>query len=331
MKLKIIGLFMICITIVIVYYTLLYFNKFKDSIIHETQQQLLVTARSTVKGMEQYIRGYSDSLKVLARNPHFQQKVYKKNTQSTKNKGYYYRLYDFYRVHKSNIKMVSALDADGTLLQCYPVNNKLNGKSYSIYPSVKYVLKKRKSHVSEVFKQDGQFCVYILEPVFYKKKFVGILRCTISMDALFNRFILPIMNDNQGYAWIFDNRDNIIIAHPQKELIGKSVKDIINMDNTKKNLIESIMKEKYDNLTDIKGKNEGYGIFKNNKIKKACIMAFRRVEVGKGNWNLIISNDYSKNMGSVNKFAIHIFGPGLLLLLFCMEGFSLYFREKMGI
>ncbi|MGA1823578.1 MAG: cache domain-containing protein [bacterium] len=356
MKSKIISLIMVCITIATVYYALLYFNNFRNFIISQTQQQLLDTAKATVKGMEEYIKGYSDSLKVIAQNPSFQKKVYKKFKQDKKKKGGYYRLRDFHRVHENNITMVSALDSDGSVLHCYPTDNELIGKSYRNDPGVNYVLKMRRAYVSEAFTRNNQICLYILEPVFFRKEFAGIVRCTIPVDALFNRFIPAVIKGGQRNVWIFDNKKNIIIAHNKKNNIGKSVEDIIQckasgdgLKNNKKikenkkseaalktdvNVtkgIKAIFEKKYQYLPKIKDNDEGYGIFMNHQMHKARIMAFKRFEAGRRNWKLIISNDYSEKIQPIEKFARNIFVPVLLLLLFFMNRLSSFLKERMGI
>ncbi|MCJ7616905.1 MAG: diguanylate cyclase, partial [Desulfobacterales bacterium] len=242
---------------------------------------------------------------------------------------------NLYETHKKDIDALTLLDANGIMLHMEPYIKGRPRMHHSDKPGVAYVIKEHKLHISEVYYNNlGNLAISILEPIFYKDKFTGIVRWMIETDTIAKRFIEPVKIGKNGFVWVFDNK-NIIISHPRKDFIGMTVLDVIKKVHKEKNkffdesLIQEHIQEKHDYLNRVRVEKEGAGVFINCVTNENDIIAYKRVQAGNATFNLIITLPYSEIIGPVHKHAAEIFGlAGFVIILLSAGGLALFRSQK---
>lgn len=309
---------------------------FVESMVDQTRQQLLMTAKATARSLEDFINGYSDDLVNISRDPLLREEISKgipAKVSETK-----YRLLKFYyETHKKDVDAIYALDSNGIALCRYPFwgDKDRRGTDYKDRPGVAYVIKERKPYISEPFySTSGNLSLSILEPVFYQNKFSGIVRWLVSTKTIAEHFINPIKAGKEGYAWIFDN-NKIILSHPQKDFVGRSVSEVISRrppekeNNSGGYTLKKQLQEKQDYLNRVLAEEEGYGLHTDFFTDKKNLSAFKKFSVGGRAWNLIITMPYAEIEEPVHRHAWNTFGPaGCIVLLFGAVSASLYKMQR---
>lgn len=323
----------VAVMAVIAYLAYLSHKDHKETHILQTQQQLLMTAGSIVLGIEGFIDEHSDALKTISMKPTVQKNAYKSIfAEESPN---HCVCEDLYEVYKDEVESFTILDAKGILLRRLPHIEERIGSDHSDKPGVAYVLREHKAHVSEVFFNNlGNLAVSILEPVFYNDEFAGMVRWMVQLDAISKRFIEPVKVGNKGYVWMFDSKQ-LIISHPQKDLVGVSMLDALKKIHTEsgetfdKSGLKEHIREKHDYLNKVKAEEEGYGIFASCVTKENDIIAYKSISAGQTTWNVIITLPYSEIAGPIYKNARNIFGlAGIAILLFGVGGVFFFTNQK---
>ena len=177
------------ITIVVIYMAYLSHREFQETVISQTQQELLTIAKTTASGLEEFIAEYSKALKVVAMNPLFQKRVHKKIT-CDRNAATFCPIRSLYEVHKKDVDAITLFDANGIMLDREPFIEDRLGKEHTDKPGVAYVIREHKPYISNVFYNNlGNLAISISEPIFYKEKFAGIARWMIETDTVSMRFV----------------------------------------------------------------------------------------------------------------------------------------------
>ncbi len=324
------GLVVIIICISVAY---LSHKRFEETIVSQTQQQLLTIAKTTAYSLEEFIAKHSEALKTIARNPFFQKEVYRNVLHDKPDSGYCL-IKTFYEVHENDVDALTTLDANGIMLHRHPFITDRPGMDHTDKPDVAYVIKEHKPYVGEVFYNNlGNLAISISEPVFYKGEIAGIVRWMIQTDTISKRFLQTIKAGKEGYAWLFDDKE-VVLSHPEKRFVGMSVLDVIRMMHTERGEIfdesrsKEHIREEHNYLNRVKVENEGYGVFINCKTDRNDLVAFKRVAVG-DKWNLIIALPYSEIAGPINRHARNTFGlAGLIVLVFGTGGILLFRTQK---
>jgi len=229
------------------------------------------------------------------------------------------------------------IDADGIMLHREPhIEERLmHGHDHTDKPGAEYVLREHKATISKVFKNDnGNFAIAILEPIFYKDKFAGIVRWMIETDTISERFIEPIKIGKNGFVWVFDN-NNTVISYPRKDFTGTTVLDVIKKMHIERSEVfdESLtlkhIIEEHDYLNRVKAEEEGCGIFTNCTTDEKDIVAFKKIIAGNAVFNLVATLPYSEISGPINKHAREIFGlAGFVVILMGAGGLALFRTQK---
>jgi len=324
----------LAVVVAVVYLAYLFHKHYKDTVVSQTQQQLLMNARSIALGIEEFIAEHSHDLKTISRNPVIQEKAYK-SILVKKPPTKHCVCQDLYEAHKDHVNAFTILDSKGIMLRRIPHIEEKIGEDHSDKPGIAYVLREHKAHVSEVFYNNlGNLAVSISEPVFYNNQFAGMVRWMIQVDTISKRFVETVKVGSKGYAWMFDNR-NVILAHPRKEFMGTSVLDFMRKVHKEKGEtfdetgIEEHIREEYDYLNRVEVEEEGYGMFRGCITGKDELTAYKRVAVGDTNWHLIINLPYSEIAGPIYKNARNIFGvAGIAILMFGVGGVLLFRTQK---
>ncbi len=174
----------VAVMAVVAYLAYISHKSHKETYVLQTQQQLLMTAGLIARCIEGFIDKHSEVLKTIVWYPLLQEDVYRKVLQS-KPDSEYCLIKSFYEIHKEDVDALATLDADGIMLHRRPfIANRL-GMSHTDKSGVAYVLRERKSYVSEVFYNNlGNPAISISELVFYKGEFAGIVRWMIQANTI---------------------------------------------------------------------------------------------------------------------------------------------------
>jgi len=334
MKAAITAIAAVAILISIIYVAYLSNKGVEKTVVAQTQQELLTIAKAVATSMEEFFIDHSNALLTVSNNPMLQKGAYEKH-RCCKPSCKFCPIINLYEIYKNDVDAITFLDNNGTMLHRSPFIENRIGIDCSDKPGVAYVIKEHKSHVSEVFYNNlGNLVVSILEPIFYKDKFAGIVRWMIETDTIAKRFIEPAKVGKKGFVWMFDNR-NIIISHPRKDFIGISVLDAVRKMHREKNKVfdenrtkAHIIKKQYY-LNRVKVEGEGTGLVINSGTDDNNIIAYKRVQVGNAGFNLVVTLPYSEIIGPINKHAAEIFGlAGFVIILLSVGGFVLFKNQK---
>jgi methyl-accepting chemotaxis protein len=143
----------------------------------------------------------------------------------------------------------------------------------------------------------------VSSPVYYKGKFIGAVGVDFSLDY-FNKKTNEIKLFKSGYGTIIDSYGKII-SHPNKENLGKSIKDITKDENILKSLEINKKGESYSYI----GKN-----LRNGESSYSYSYPFEFGET-KTYWSFIATvpeNEYLEKATFIQNFSI---GCGLIVLL----------------
>ncbi len=311
-------------------------KKFKEAFILHTLKELSTTVDTIVETLEQHFNERSKTLKIISNNPSFQKDVYEKFAFD-KSVEEFCAIRNIYEFNKEYVDALTLIDADGIMLHREPHTNGrlMRGHDHTDKPGSEYVLREHKPTISKVFKNDnGNLAIAILEPIFYKDKFAGIVRWMIETDTISERFIEPVKIGKNGFVWMFDN-NNTVISHPRKDFIGLTVLDVIKKMHIERDEVfdESLTSkhiiEEHDYLNRVKAEEEGRGIFINCVTDEKDIVAFKKIIAGNAVFNLVVTLPYSEITGPINKHAREIFGlAGFVIILLGVGGAALFRSQK---
>ena len=322
------------ITIVVIYMAYLSHREFEETVISQTQQELLTIAKATASGLEEFIVEYSKSLKVVAMNPLFQERAHEKIMYDTLSTAIC-PIRSLNEVHKKDVDAITLLDANGIILHREPFIEDRLGKDNTDKPGIAYVIREQKPYISKVFNNNlGNLAISISEPIFYKDKFAGIARWMIETDTVSMRFVEPIKVGNKGYAWMFDDR-NVVLSHPRKDFVGMSILDVIKkMHKERGEVIDDRSAERHisaahDYVNRVKTERQGCGLFVNCATDENEIVAYESIQLGQTTFNLLITLPYSEIVGPIRAHERNTFGiAGLAILLLGTGGLVLFRSEK---
>ena len=305
---------------------------FEKIVVGQTQQHLLAIARTVAIRSEEFIEEHLTALQTFSKNP-----AIKKDSHSKVGHDEpcdeYCPARDFYEEHKRHIDAFTLLDDKGIMLERHPfIANRL-GMDHTDKPGVSYVIKEHKPYVSNIFVNNfGKAAISVSAPVFHEEKFVGIVRCMIQLDTIYERFVESVEIGNKGYLQIV-NDDGIMTAHPNPEYIGKDIMA------TRKAAFPDY---DWSELEDIVGKmtsgREGVGTYHSvwwdaeepKFVKK--LTAFTPIKLGHELWSVGVTTDYKEVSGPIIVHTWNVnMAAGLLILIFSAAGFWVYRvqREKM--
>jgi PAS domain S-box-containing protein len=322
----VIGVVVIVIVMALAYISQ---REFKEAMVYQTEQQLLTIAKTTARSVEAFVTLHSEALQSMARDTLLQPEKGAAVAPSAADRDYS-RLELFYQVHKKDVDAICLLDGQGMLLHRSPPlkgSGSGGGKNWAERPSVAYVLKHHKPYVGDVFlNQAGTLAISLLEPVFYKDQFKGIIERRINLDAISERFIQPVKLGGRGCAWMFDYKD-VILSHPEEAFIGLSIEDVIRKMHLVRGerfhehgLQEHILQD-HNYLNRLKLEDSGFGLFVNCETNEDELVAYKKVAIGDREWSLVVALPYDEIAEPINKHARNIFAlAAMVVLLFGFGG-----------
>jgi len=306
---------------ILLYTAYLSHREFEETLVSQTQQQLLTVAKTTANRLEEFAGHLSRELKILAKEPAIEEAI-KNKTRQTESHGIQ-ALKILYGTHQGDVDALTTLDAGGIMLHRYPFIADRPGKEHRNKPDVAHVIREQKPYISGWFYNDlGRPAISILEPVSYRDKFIGMVRWMLSLGTLSKSFIQPIKVGKAGYAWLLDEKGTIL-SHPDPKQLGEHIITV------RKNKFPGHDWSALEHIIEKAGRGEeGAGIYICATSGKRLI-AYVPVHIGNQLWSIGVSVDYSEITGPLYRHAAgQITIAGLVILLFAAGGFTFYKIEK---
>ena len=198
-KALIIALSGILILTAIVYVAYFSNKEFEKTIVEQTQQELLTIATSIATSIEEFFNNYSKALRTVSNNPFLQMGVYQKH-KCYKPTCKFCPIVNLYEAYKDEVDALTLLDQNGIMLHRSPFIEDRIGIYNTDKPGVAYIIKEHKPYISETFYNNlGNLAISILEPIFYKDKFIGIVRWMIETDTIAKRFVEQTKVGTKGF------------------------------------------------------------------------------------------------------------------------------------
>ncbi len=286
-------------------------KNFEKTIVTQTQQQLLVAAKSIALSIENFFTMQQGILKSLASDP-----TLSKLTLDTDFSQFEMR----YKELKGDIGGFYLISPKGIVTHRYPNKEKV-GKNYSNKPGVSAVLKNHKPYISKLFVSgSGKSCLSVSEPILLKGKFIGVIRALTYVKTIQKKYIASINIDKKSYAQVIDD-EGMVLMHSQTGHIGENF-----ITFSKEKLPQNIRVP----LTKLVGKmtngEEGVDIYQSTvkvqeKIKtKKQLVAYAPIHIGDALWSIGISIDYSEISAPIKTHSKYTFYLMLFVIGFISTG-----------
>jgi|GEM_PF-3538437 len=192
-------------------------------IIEHTKSDLKHIVKSSTYLLEAAISRYYYGMQLISKDKYLAEMLWKSaSNQKTNIDISTIDLY--YKTNKNDIEALFLLDANGILLHknISETKNSLSPeRNYNDTQNINFVLKEQKYFkgiysTDRKISTDGRikYFVELMEPIFYGNRFVGIIRCLLSMDTLFENYVYKLSRGNNGYFYIVGNKF-ILVKHSE--------------------------------------------------------------------------------------------------------------------
>jgi signal transduction histidine kinase len=308
------------IIFVIIYMTYQTQKKYQDIIVSQTQRQLLTTAKSAAKSLEDFFRMQQGVLKSFASDPLLLTLGPDTN---------YSQLELRYKELKGDIGGFYIISSKGIVTHRYPNKDRV-GMDFSNKPGVSTVLKTHKPYVSDLFySSSGKTCLTVLEPILREGEFIGIVRALTYTETVQKKYLESVKVGKRGYAWAV-NDDGLMVMHPKSEHIAK---DVIAVRKEKFPdydwaQLEKVVEKMTNGHEGISTYHSAWWTEKELEIVKK-ITAYAPVHIGNKLWSIAVSMGYSEVLAPIKKHARNTFGLAVVIvLLLTAVGYIFYRKQK---
>ena len=184
----------------------------------------------------------------------------------------------------------------------YLVKN--SGNEFIINPYFYSYAKAENMPEDKKISEDAILETTLIIPIYYNNEFYGIAGCDIPLHH-FQSIIKQIKPFKQSYAFLLGNNGKIV-AHPNSENLGKSIKEILTIDSKNEQIIEKISL----------GKSFSFQT-KNNESKTLTYITFIPIRIGKTTtpWSIAIAVPVDVIMEEANKHFYISIAVGIIGIL----------------
>lgn len=159
---------------------------------------------------------------------------------------------------------------------------------------VKTLIEKAKKHCSDgAFIEKDSHRIYIVAPMCREQSFDGAAMLFLFIQDIAAEFLSPIKSGSRGYAWMMDEKGDLLYHPTQPDMVGKN---LYKTDSSCFRCHKSFDTEKKI----IEGKSEYYGIYVAPSGEDK-ILAFSTASVGGSRWIVAVSAPYSEVTMSVKR------------------------------
>lgn len=168
MKRAIITMAGVAVIIAIIYLAYLSHKGFEETMVSQTQQQLLTIAKSTGISLKDFIQHVQRNLVIGSNNPEIQTIAQKSILENEEHEKEYHIFKAIFEKFDIKIDRFNLLNRNGIVLDRIPFKKERIGASYIDKLGVKHVLREHKPYISEMFETksyDLNANCYITKPV----------------------------------------------------------------------------------------------------------------------------------------------------------------------
>ncbi|MFT5873194.1 MAG: PAS domain S-box-containing protein [Clostridium sp.] len=313
------NIILLCLIFFIIWFN---YKNFRDSIIHNEQQNILTISEMIARSLENYIDEQKLNIFIISQNNEFKEKL--NNLLKNKSTNFQTDFIEIYfRSQLTSLQSVELLNKNGILLkkETLDFDDKENaGKDLSDYPGVREVIKEHKVAMGKIqFEKNIGPTICLLQPIFYENEFQGIIRSKLSINSLYKKIVKPIKIGEKGYASVKD-KNGVLLMHPNGDDIGENVMEARRGEFPEYDWseLDKIVQEQKEGG---KGVNIYYSIWPGDKnhtrIKK--ISAYSPAFIGDELWVVTVTMDYKDVVNIIKKNLYNILLlSGFIILIFIL-------------
>lgn len=196
-------------------------SRYEQATVAQSQRYLSILARSQANHLEGLFGTIQTELEIAGAHPAIRRLVAGPGESGPDEDGLK-PLEDLRRRMNTLIGTLYVLDATGHTVNQFPESSDPGIPDYSLWPDIRLALQRQKTTLSEVLTlSNGTQAVSLCVPVRDSGRVTGWIRAMIPLDSI-NALIEPIRMGIGGYAWILDQRGDLI-SYPDELLWGRSV------------------------------------------------------------------------------------------------------------
>ncbi len=302
---------------------------FEKELISQTQEQLMVIAKSEIIHMTTRVDNIYSGLKLLATNPDIQRATVEGHSfQDIKKRDGYFPEGIVFENFMEDVSAIYRLDDKGIVQSRVPWKDR-TGADYSHKPGVRAVLETHKPYVTRIFKTNsGKKTMSVCYPIFHDEQFVGVLRALVSLKTI-QECAKDSDLGSHGYAQIIDD-NGTVIAHPKFEQVGQDMMTI-----RKETFPEHDWSELKSIVEEMRKGQEGVGTYhsvwwneEDHKIVRK-ITAYTPFKVGNQQWSMGITMGYDEISSPVKAHEGKLlFGEAFVITAFILAFIWFYKTQK---
>jgi PAS domain S-box-containing protein len=303
-------LFLCVLLLCAVLFGIFYSEAKKDAIDNLNNQQLLI-ARQTKKGIEEFFRFHTGMLVKNAAQEHMV------NLGSTGRMN----MEMLYKALSDSVAAVTRVDAAGRIVHTVPYSRKSIGQDIPHQSHVREIMRTHRPVMSDVFAAvQGFRAVALHVPVFEGRVFRGSLGILIRFESIARSYLEDIRIGDSGYAWLI-SKEGVELYCPVPGHIGRSVFEnckgfpsIIAMAQEMTKGRQGTTTYRYDMIRDKRVTTE---------VKHAVYLPINVVNTY---WSIVVATPDSEVVGAVARFRTRLLVIFGILIVFGIP--SSYFGAR---
>ncbi len=223
----------------------------------------------------------------------------------------------FYRNHRNDkqrnyIYAVSRIDTNGYIVASAP-DKKVIGVNVKNQKHNNWALKHRKPLVSDVFKTvQGEYAIAVVFPVFYEKKFQGLISVLVPFDFFARSFLLDLKFGENSKTYLIQ-KDGTILFSENSDEIGESFFEIP----------QCLACEPVTDLFSTKGTHFREFQLADNSDKEAFVY-YKTINVPQNEWKLLIYIPATSMLLTLNKLSSEFITVELFVIFSTLLAFVTY-------
>lgn len=307
------------------YLALLNHKDFEEAIVKQTQEQLMLIAKSEAQSIQSYISDINDELEIAGSQPITHEVL--KNETTVENKTVSSLLKDTYRDVGRLVDSVYLINAKGVVINA---SNPLEGvtiKDLSGEIDIKEVLQTKKPYTSAVFNlASGARVIAHTHPIMENGELIGLIRALILVDKI-NTITSHI--NTEGLSTLVIDSNGFLLSFPNEKYVGSKMDAAVVSEYPKFNFAE------FDkNLVKMQRGESGRVITEfifqeKNPAPKRTIMSFCPIYIDEDVWSISVFTAYDRVSGPINRnLRDNAIFVGFIILVFIIIARVLYSIHK---
>jgi PAS domain S-box-containing protein len=263
-----------------------FYKEAKNSAIMELNEEQTIHAKQASRGIEDFFATWTRNLKSLSKMEEI--------IDSDAVGKHYLKL--FYEANQGQIKSITRLDENGTILYNFPSSGSV-GTDISDQKHVRELLRDHKPVISDVFKAvEGFHSIALHVPIFRGAVFKGSIGILINFESLAKRYLDVIKIGKTGHAWVV-SRDGTQLYSHVPGFAGKSVFENIKDYPSLVVMVNEMLKGHAGAATYTFDGTEGR---KDGQIRKYAV--YMPVQLGNTFWSIVVVSAEQDMLYGLNSF-----------------------------